>query len=138
MKQNDMPTDALDGAARKVLVIDPNMPIDLADELSATDNYEITAAATGFDAGLSARETIPHVIVIALTENLTSDHAGVIVRSVRAHDLLSDTVILAAADELTPDKQNELLSVGFDRCLATPYSAASLTDAIENMTDLVI
>ena len=105
MTENDMPMDALAGPTRKVLVIDPDVPIGLSNELSEMENYEVRTAATCFEAGLAAREIIPHVIVIALSVGMTIRQAGEIGRNVRDHKLLKDTSLFAAVDDLTPSKQ---------------------------------
>jgi excisionase family DNA binding protein len=138
MKENDIPMDALDGPTRKVLVIDSDVPVGLSKELSEIENYEFRTASTCFEAGLAAREIIPHVIVIALSTGMTIHQAGEIGRGVRDHKLLKGTSLFAAVDNLTPSKQKELLSNGFDRCLTAPYTAGELTDVIEETMDLVI
>ena len=138
MKENDMPMDALDDATRKVLVFDPEIPAAVSDELSGMENYEVRTAATCFDAGVVAREIIPHVIVIALANGMTACKAIEIGRSVRDHDLLKGTRLFAVAANLTPRKRQKLLSNGFDRCLGAPYTAFDLAEVIEDTMDLVI
>ena len=138
MKANDMPMDALDGATRKVLVFDPEVPAAVSNELSGMENYEVRIAATCFDAGLAAREIIPHVIVIALANGMTACKAIEIGRSVKDHDLLKGTSLFAVVANLTPRKREKLLSNGFDRCLPVPYTAFDLAEMIEDTMDLVI
>jgi len=138
MKANNMPTSALDGAARKVLVIDPDVPEGVSSELESIENYEVRTTATCFEGGLAAREILPHVIVIALTDEISASKAGEIARSVRAHDLLKDARLFAAVSGLTPKSRQRLLAGGFDRCVLTPYTAKNLAEAIEETMDLVI
>ena len=138
MKENDMPMDALDGAAMKVLVFDPEVPAAVSNEFSGMENYEVRTAATCFDAGVTAREIIPHVIVIALTNGMTACKAIEIGRSVRDHSLLRGTKLFAVAANLTPRRRQKLLSNGFDRCLGAPYTAFDLAEVIEDTVDLVI
>jgi len=138
MKENNIPMDGLDGATRKVLVMDSEVPTSVYDEFSEMENYQICTASTSFEAGLAAREIIPHVIVIALTNGMTVKQAGEIGRSVRDHNLIKDARLLAAVTDLTGTKQQELLASGFDRCLPAPYTAGELTSVIEDTMDLVI
>jgi len=138
MKENGMPMDALNGAASKVLVFDPEVPRSILRKLSAMENYEVHTAASCFDAGLIAREIIPSVIVIALSNGMTTCKAIEIGRSVREHDLLKNTRLFAVATNLTTKKREKLLSNGFDRCLDTPYTAIDLAEVIEDTMDLVI
>ena len=138
MKANDMPMTALDGATRKVLMVDPAVPAGVLGELAAMDNYEVCTAGTCFEAGLAAREVLPHVIVISLTGDMTASHAGEISRSVRDHDLLKGARLLAAVSHLTPERRDRLLSEGFDRCVLRPYDTANLVEVIEDSIDLVI
>ena len=138
MKENELPMDALDGATRKVLVLDPYLPDGVSNEFSEMENYEVSTASTCFEAGLVARDIIPHVIVISLTGGMTVSQAGEIGQSVKDHKLLKGTKMLAAVSDLTPNKQQELLSNGFDLCLPSPYTAIDLTELIEDSIDLVI
>ena len=135
MKENDMPMDALlDGATRKVLVFDPEIPRAVSDELSGIEDYAVHTAASCFDAGLAAREIIPQVIVIALTNGMTACKAIDIGQSIRDHDLLKGARLFAAVANLTPRKREELLSNGFDRCLPIPYTAIGLAKVITEDT----
>ncbi len=138
MKANDMPMSALDGTTRKVLVIDPHTPPGVSSEFAKMENYEVRIAATCFEAGLAAREIIPHVILIALTEDMTVSKAGEIAHSVRDHDLLKGARLFAAVSSLTPERRQRLISNGFDRCVLTPYTAVNLAEVIEDTMNLVI
>lgn len=138
MKANNMPMGALGGVTRKVLVIDPDIPPEVSDEFSEMENYEFRTAATCFEAGLAAREILPHAIVIALTNGMTAVKAGEIGQSVKNHDLLKGASLLAAAPNLTPKRQEKLCASGFDGCLITPYTAIDLAEVIEKTMDLVI
>jgi len=133
-----MPMDALDGAARKVLIFDPEVPPTVSNKLSRMEDYEVRTAATCFDAGLAAREVMPHVIAIAVANGMTTCKAIEIARSVRDHDLLKGTKLFAAVTNLTPRKRDKLLANGFDRCLPAPYTALGLAELIEDTMDLVI
>ena len=137
MKENDMPMDALDGATRAVLVFDSKAPKRLSGKLSGMLNCEVRTAATCFDAGLAAREILPHVIVIALANGMTACKSVEIARSIKDHDLLKGTKLFAVAANLTPRKREKLLSNGFDRCLGAPYTALDLAEVIENTMNLV-
>ena len=138
MKANGMPLTALDSTTRKVLVIDPNGLSAVSGEFAEMENYEVRTASTCFEAGMAAREMLPHVIVITLAEDMTIAKAGQIGRSVRNHDLLKDSRLLAAAPHLTPKKRRELISNGFDSCLQTPCTAMHLAEVIEDTMNLVI
>jgi len=138
LKANDMPMDVLDAAARKVLVFDPEVPRAVPNELSGMKNYEVRTAATCFDAGVTAREILPNVIVIAVANGMSTCKAVEIAESVRYHDLLRGVKLFAVVTNLTPRKRDKLLSNGFDRCLPAPYTASDLAEVIEDTMDLVI
>jgi excisionase family DNA binding protein len=137
MRENDMPMDALDSATRTVLVFDPEAPQRMSGKLSGMLNCEVRTAATCFDAGLATREIIPQVIVIALANGMTACKAAEIGRSIRDHDLLKGAKLFAIAPNLTPKKQERLLSNGFDRCLPAPYTALDLAEAIEDTMNFI-
>ncbi|MBT3199353.1 MAG: helix-turn-helix domain-containing protein [Phycisphaerales bacterium] len=138
MKENNLPMGEFDSAVRKVLVIDSDIRNDLTDEFSEMENYTVCTASTCFEAGLAAREILPHVIVISLSGGMTTSQVREIKRSIRTHKLLKNTSLFAAVDGLTTNKENELLSHGFDRCLCWPYTSEDLTNAIEETMDFVI
>jgi excisionase family DNA binding protein len=65
MRANGIPTDALDRATRRrVLVVDDQPQSALADALARDGRFEVRRAATAYEAGLLTAEFRPHVLVL--------------------------------------------------------------------------
>jgi len=137
MRTHDMPMDALDGAARRVLIFDPEVPGSLQIELGKSENCEIRTVASSFDAGVAAARFAPDVIVVSVSNGLNVCRAVELCQSIRGHESLQTAKVFAVVTNLTPRKRRKLLSHGFDRCLPTPYTASDLAEAIEDEMDLV-
>jgi len=137
MKAHDMPMDELDGAARRVLIFDAEPPAGVDSKLGDSENYEVHLVASGFDAGVAAARVAPHVIVVAVSNGFNACHAARLCESIRGHESLRSAKVFAVVTNLTPRKQQKLLSHGFDRCLPAPYAASDLAEAIEDAMDLV-
>jgi len=66
MRENDIPTDALVGGARRVLVVDDDPQIvDLfVDVFGADDRFTVKTATTGYDAGVMTESFKPDLIIL--------------------------------------------------------------------------
>ena len=66
MKENGIPTDALESGRRKALIVDDDEELVelIRDALEADGRFEIRVANNGFDAGMMVREYHPDVIVL--------------------------------------------------------------------------
>ena len=136
MQAHGMPADALDGGACRVLIVDsaPTARRTIQ-ELAHSDRYDVRLAATEFEAGVTAEQFSPHVIV--LTTGDDPGQAAQTVRNVRATPALQSATLIAVAPDLTDPARRALARAGFDACLAAPYSPAELVRAVERATDLI-
>ncbi len=136
MQAHGMPADALDGGTCRVLIVDSapaagRMVQDLAD----SDRYDVRLAATEFEAGVTAEQFAPHVIVLNVGGDI--DQAARTARNVRATGALQSATLIAVVADLTDASRQALARAGFDACLQSPYSAADLVHAVEQATDLI-
>lgn len=136
MQAHGIPADALDGGTCRVLIVDPSGQAGgIVNELNGSDRYDVRVASTDFEAGVLAQELAPHVMVLDAETDV--DGSGEFVRKLKASANLRSAKLVAIVDNLTPARRHGLLSKGFDACLARPYSAAELLDAVEKATDLI-
>jgi len=135
MRAHEIPLDGLDGGACRILIMDPSIPRQLVRALAEGDRYEVRIADNGFDAGLAAQRFHPHVILLDASD--MEAEAVAICRNVRAHAELQGVKLLAAVSRLDGSKRDRFTAMGFDGCLAKPYSLKELTIAIEKATNLI-
>src|SRR5207247_4271031 len=66
MKENGIPTDALESGRRKALIVDDYEELVelIRDALEADGRFEIRIANNGFDAGMMVKEYRPDIIVL--------------------------------------------------------------------------
>ena len=136
MRAHGIPLDGLDQGRWRVMVLSDAFLDDVCDAVNASDRSELRVASNGFEAGLVAQEFRPHVVVMDLAEG-QEEEAADLCRSIKAADDLQAAKVLAAATELTEERQRELLSQGFDGCLPSPLTAAALVSAVEEATNLI-
>src|SRR4026209_1659977 len=66
MKDNGIPTDALESGKRKVLLVDdePDLVATMNEALQADGRFEVRIASNGFDAGMMVKEYRPDLIIL--------------------------------------------------------------------------
>ena len=66
MRENSIPTDALESQLRKILIVDDDVEIVtlIQDMLERDGRFEVRAANNGFDAGMMVKEYHPDLIVL--------------------------------------------------------------------------
>ena len=66
MRDNSIPTDALESGKRKVLLVDDDLDLveSTAKLLEEDGRFEVRIAANGFDAGMMVKEYRPDIIVL--------------------------------------------------------------------------
>ncbi len=135
MRVHGIPLDGIESGLCRVMVFDESIGVDLLDALRATGRYEVSSADGDFEAGVLAQQFLPHVVILDVDRD--PNEAEVICSNIKSvPDLQAATVIATTAD-LSDARRSEILSRGFDACLAKPLSQADLTGAIEDATDLI-
>ncbi len=135
MRAYGIPLDELDGGICRVLVFAPGIQKELIDAINATNRYDIQTADSGFQAGVLAQQIRPKVVVLDVEQ--AEDECRAICRNIReSEELQSARVIALGCDEHCELGRN-LISSGFDRCLAKPYTPAALVKVIES-TDVTV
>src|SRR5207244_3145295 len=66
MKENGIPTDALESGKRKALIVDDDEELVelIRDHLESDGRFEVRVASNGFDAGMMVKEYHPDVVVL--------------------------------------------------------------------------
>ena len=137
MKAHGIPLRGMDGATTRVLIVDSEY--EAADALRVAlesgFDYEVQVACGVFEAGLLARQTRPHVILLAM--GLPGLSPRETRQALRADPELVATRVIAAEPQLSDERMRLRLSEGFDACLAKPYNLSATVRIIEEATNIV-
>jgi excisionase family DNA binding protein len=128
MKDNGIPTDALESGKRKVLLVDddPDL-VDLINKSLEDDGrFEVRIAGNGFDAGMMVKEYRPDIIVLDVM--LPDINGKEVCHRVRADNTLEDVRIICISGMIEEDKIQELKLSGADDFLHKPFMVEELID----------
>jgi excisionase family DNA binding protein len=128
MKDNGIPTDALESGKRKVLLVDDDADLLklMTDVLEEDGRFEIRVASNGFDAGMMVKEYRPDMIVLDVM--LPDINGREVCHRVRADTTLEDVRILCISGMIEEDKVQELRLSGADDFLPKPFEIEELID----------
>ena len=128
MKDNGIPTDALESGKRKVLLVDDDVElVELMTKVLEEDGrFEVRVATTGFDAGMMVKEYRPDLIVLDVM--LPDINGKEVCHRVRADPTLEDVRIICISGMIEEDKIQELRLSGADDFLHKPFDIEELID----------
>ena len=128
MKDNGIPTDALESGKRKVLLVDDDAElVELMTKVLEEDGrFEVRVAGNGFDAGMMVKEYHPDLIVLDVM--LPDINGKEVCHRVRADPALEDVRILCISGMIEDDKIQELKLSGADDFLHKPFDIEELID----------
>jgi len=134
MKDNGIPTDALESGRRKVLLVDDDTELVeiMTKFLEEDGRFEVKIATTGFDAGMLVKEYRPDIIVLDVM--LPDINGKEVCQRVRADNTMEDVRILCISGMIEEDKIQDLRLSGADDFMNKPFDAEML---IERMCKLM-
>ncbi|HVJ81725.1 MAG TPA: response regulator [Planctomycetia bacterium] len=128
MKENGIPTDALDNDKREVLLVDDDL--DLVETVRAAldrdGRFDVKVANNGFDAGMIVKEHRPELIVLDVM--LPDINGREVCQRVRSDNQLEDVKILCISGMVEPDKIEDLKVAGANDFLQKPFEVEELID----------
>ena len=128
MKDNGIPTDALESGKRKVLLVDDDVEIlDMIHRFLEEDGrFEVKIAQNGFDAGMMVKEYRPDLIVLDVM--LPDINGKEVCHRVRADATLEDVRIICMSGMIEEDKIQELKLAGADDFIQKPFEIERLVE----------
>jgi len=135
MRVHDMPVTALPVGKIRVLIVDSDTDMALADNLRSRAGYEVQTVQSGFETGIITQKFSPHVLLV----NLLAEgvNAAEICKIVRANEELQTIKVIALANGLSEAESTALLHKGFDGCIKNPANTAEVIAAIEETTAII-
>jgi excisionase family DNA binding protein len=121
MRDNGIPTDALETGKRKVLVVDddPDLVELIVSVLEDDGRFEIRVANNGFEAGMMVKEYRPDRIVLDVM--LPDINGKEVCIRVRNDGTLENVRIICISGTVERDKIKELKEAGADDFLQKPF-----------------
>src|SRR3954447_22011309 len=134
MRDNGIPTDALESGKRKVLLVDddPDLVEMIGKLLEEDGRFEVRTANNGFDAGMMVKEYRPDCIILDVM--LPDINGKEVCQRVRSDNTLEDVKIICISGMIEDDKIQELKLSGADDFLHKPFMVEEL---IERMCGLL-
>ena len=136
MKDNQIPTDALESGKRKALIVDDDEELVelIVDALEADGRFETRVANNGFDAGMMVKEYHPDIIVLDVM--LPDINGKEVCQRVRCDTTLDDVRIVCISGMVEQDKIQDLKDSGADHFLQKPFEVDQLIERICRLLDI--
>ena len=136
MKENGIPTDALESGKRKALIVDDDVELVelIRDVLEADGRFEIRIANNGFDAGMMVKEYHPDVIVLDVM--LPDINGKEVCQRVRGDSTMDDVRIICISGMVEEDKIADLMASGANEFLQKPFEVETLVDLMCRQLDV--
>ena len=134
MKNNGIPTDALESGKRKILVVDDDVDLVrmIVDVLESDGRFETRSVNNGFDAGMMVKEYRPDLIILdVMLQDINGKDVCIRVRN---DSSLEDVKIICISGMVEEDKIQELKAAGANIFLHKPFDTDVL---IEKMCTLL-
>jgi excisionase family DNA binding protein len=138
MKDNGIPTDALESGRRKVLLVDDDVELVevMTKFLEEDGRFDVKIATTGFDAGMLVKEYRPDMLVLDVM--LPDINGKEVCQRVRADNTMEDVRILCISGMIEDDKIQDLRLAGADDFMHKPFDAEQLIERMCKMLEMEV
>ncbi len=138
MRDNNIPTDALESGKRKVLLVDddPEVVDTINRALLDDGRFEVRIATNGFDAGMMVKEYRPDLLVLDVM--LPDINGKEVCHRVRADPSMEDVRIVCISGMIEDDKIQELKLAGADDFLGKPFDVDVLIEKMCIQLDIEV
>jgi excisionase family DNA binding protein len=134
MKDNGIPTDALESSHKKLLIVDDDQDlVDLMEDGFRRDGrFEIRTANNGFDAGMGVKEFRPDLVVLDVM--LPDINGKEVCQRVRTDPTMDTVKILCISGMVDASKVDGLKDAGANDFMQKPFS---IDDLVARACDLL-
>jgi len=136
MRDNGIPTDALESGKRKILVVDDDVElVELITEVLERDGrFEVKSVNNGFDAGMMVKDYQPDLIVLDVM--LPDINGKEVCQRVRSDQSMDSVKIICISGMVEDDKIHELKAAGANDFMRKPFEVDRLVDRICTLLDI--
>jgi excisionase family DNA binding protein len=128
MKENGIPTEALESGKRKILIVDDDEELVelLRDAFEHDGRFDVRTANNGFDAGMLVKEFRPDLVVLdVMLPDINGREVCVRVRSDKS---LDEVRIICISGMIEADKVADLKAAGANDFMQKPFTVDRLLE----------
>ncbi len=136
MRDNGIPTDALDSGKRKLLIVDDDQDLVdlLVDHFERDGRFDIRSVNNGFGAGMLIKEFRPDLVVLDI---MLPDINGMeVCQLVRSDSSMDDVRIVCISGMVEEDRIQQLRDAGANDFLKKPFDVDTLTQRVCQLLDV--
>ncbi len=136
MRDNGIPTDALESGKRKILIVDDDEELVelISDVLERDGRFEVRSVNNGFDAGMMVKEYRPDLIVLDVM--LPDINGKEVCQRVRSDKTMDDVRIICISGMVEEDKVGELRAAGANEFMRKPFEVDLLVERLCHHLDI--
>jgi two-component system, OmpR family, response regulator len=136
MRDNGIPTDALENGKKKLLIVDDEQDlVELMSDAFARDGrFDIRTANNGFDAGMQVKEFRPDMVVLDVM--LPDINGKEVCQRVRSDKSLDSVRIICISGMIEADKVADLRASGADDFMQKPFTVDRLIDRVCDLLEI--
>jgi len=136
MRDNGIPTDALESGKRKILIVDDDEELVelISDVLERDGRFDVRSVNNGFDAGMMVKEYRPDLIVLDVM--LPDINGREVCQRVRSDKTMDDVRIICISGMVEEEKVGELKAAGADDFMHKPFEVEKLVDRMCQLLDM--
>ena len=136
MRDNGIPTDALESGKRKVLIVDDDQELVelIVDVLEKDGRFEVRTVNNGFDAGMMVKEYHPDLIVLDVM--LPDINGREVCQRVRGDKSMDDVRIICISGMVEEDKIEDLRGAGANDFIPKPFEVETLIERMCGLLDI--
>ena len=136
MRDNGIPTDALESGKRKILIVDDDEELVelLSDVFEKDARFDVRTANNGFDAGMLVKEYRPDLVVLDVM--LPDINGKEVCQRVRSDKSLEQVKIICISGMVEQDKVAELRAAGADDFMHKPFNVERLLDRVCDLLEI--
>jgi excisionase family DNA binding protein len=136
MKDNGIPTDALESGKRKISVVDDDVELVelITDVLERDGRFDVKSVNNGFDAGMMVKDYQPDLIVLDVM--LPDINGKEVCQRVRSDSSMDSVKIICISGMVEEDKVDELRLAGANDFMRKPFEVEVLVDRVCQLLDI--
>lgn len=136
MKDNGIPTDALESGKKKMLIVDDDQDLVdlLVDAFSRDGRFEIRTANNGFDAGMQVKEFRPDAVILDVM--LPDINGREVCQRVRSDKTLDTVKIICISGMVEQDRIADLRAAGANDFMQKPFTTDKLVERVCDLLEI--
>lgn len=136
MRDNGIPTDALESGKRKLLIVDDDESLVelMSDVFQSDGRFEIKTANNGFDAGMLVKEFRPDLVILDVM--LPDINGKEVCQRVRMDPTMETVKIICISGMVEQEKIQELRAAGANDFMNKPFAVDKLLERACQMLEM--